>query len=205
MITTMRSAEAIAGTLGKPSKMPGYAYGIPARACLLGSLLAKKKGTVCSNCYALKSRYIFGSVKKAQEKRLASLTHALWVEAMAFMINFRKCDFFRWHDSGDLQGMWHLVNITRVCELCPATRFWLPTRENQLISQFMETMGELPANLVVRVSGTMIDGPASKRFPNTSTVTTGEPTCPAHNQGNACGTCRKCWDGAISNVSYPNH
>ena len=31
----------ITGTLSKPSKMPGWAYGIPAKECKVGSKLAK--------------------------------------------------------------------------------------------------------------------------------------------------------------------
>ena len=44
----------ITGTLSKPSKMPGWSYGIPAKECNIGSKLAKIPGTVCHGCYALK-------------------------------------------------------------------------------------------------------------------------------------------------------
>jgi hypothetical protein len=46
--------DQITGTLSKPSKMPGWAYGIPAKECKVGSKLAKIPGTVCHGCYALK-------------------------------------------------------------------------------------------------------------------------------------------------------
>lgn len=203
--TTLKEAEAVVGKLGKPSKMPGYAYGIPARSCPVGSVLVKLKGSVCSSCYALKGRYVFPTVLNAQQKRLDSLRDPRWVDAIVFMLKRKKCDYFRWHDSGDLQGLWHLENIVEVARRCPETKFWVPTRENQVVRKYLQTHGNFPANLVVRVSGAMIDGPPPS-FPNTSTVTTsGSPTCPAYQQGGVCGACRACWDPRVGNVSYPKH
>lgn len=202
---TLKEAEAVAGKLGKPSKMPGYAYGIPARSCPIGSVLVKLKGSVCSGCYALKGRYAFPTVLNAQQRRLDSLRHPQWVAALAFMITKKKCDYFRWHDSGDIQGLWHLENIVEVARLCPNTKFWIPTRETKVVKLYLNTRGVFPTNLVVRVSGAMIDGPAPSGFPYTSTVTTGTPTCPAYTQGGICGPCRACWEPGVQNVSYPKH
>lgn len=206
MFTSLAQAEKVAGKLGKPSKMPGYAYGIPARFCPVGSKLVKIKGSVCSSCYALKGRYVFGNVQRAQMKRFDSLGDPDWVDAMTYMIAYRNCTYFRWHDSGDLQGLWHLEKIAQVAKNCPDTNFWLPTRENRVVRDYIAKHGQFPANLVVRVSGQMIDGPPPPgNWPNTSTVTTGTPTCPAHKQDNNCGSCRACWDPQVQNVSYPKH
>ena len=203
---TLKEAEAVAGKLGKPSKMPGYAYGIPARACPVGAVLVKIQGSVCSGCYALKGRYVFPNVLNAQQKRLDSLKDPRWVEALVYMITRRNCDYFRWHDSGDIQGLWHLENIVEVARRCPDTKFWIPTRETKVVKQYLQQHGAFPSNLVVRVSGAMIDGPPPPSFPNTSTVTTsGAPTCPAYQQGGVCGACRACWDPRVGNVSYPKH
>lgn len=202
---TLKEAEAVAGKLGKPSKMPGYAYGIPARACPVGAVLVKLQGSVCSGCYALKGRYVFPNVLNAQQKRLDSLKDPRWVDALVYMITRRNCDYFRWHDSGDIQGLWHLENIVEVARQCPDTKFWIPTRETKVVKQYLQQHGAFPPNLVVRVSGAMIDGPPPS-FPNTSTVTTGgSPTCPAYRQGGVCGACRACWDPQVGNVSYPKH
>ena len=48
----MKTSEAlkIVGGLSKPSKMPGWAYGLPAAECKTGSKLAKLPGTVCYGC-----------------------------------------------------------------------------------------------------------------------------------------------------------
>jgi hypothetical protein len=102
--------------------------------------------------------------------------------------------------------MWHLEKIVEVARQCPETKFWIPTRESHVVRKYLAQHGAFPPNLIVRVSGTMIDGQAPIHFANTSTVTTGEsPTCPAYRQGGVCGTCRSCWDPAVRNVSYPKH
>ena len=197
----LKEAEAIAGPLGKPSKMPGYAYGLPARNCPIGSILVKIKGTVCHGCYALKGRYTFAPVLACQRRRLESIKHPRWVEAMVFMIRYRRAVYFRWHDSGDLQGPEHFRRICEIAEHCPNTHFWLPTRERTIVRGV-----QTPENLVVRVSATMIDGPAPYGFINTSTVTTkGDASCPARFTGGQCGSCRSCWDPDVANVSYPKH
>lgn len=207
MIHTIAEANEITGGLGKPSKMPGYAYGIPAKECKVGSQLVGIKNSVCSGCYALKGRYAFKNVQDAEYRRFKSLKDIRWVEAMSYLITKRHADYFRWHDSGDIQDMDHLNNIVDVAMRCPGTAFWLPTREKALVSRWLRNNPTgFPPNLVVRVSGTMIDGPPPKGFPNTSTVTTsGSPTCPAYTQGGICGSCRACWDPGVGNVSYPKH
>ena len=204
--TTLKEAESIVGKFSKPSKMPGYAYGIPAKHCPVGAVLVKKPGSVCSGCYALKGRYGFENVQRAQEFRFNSLKHPRWVEAIVFMLKRRKAEYFRWHDSGDIQGMWHLENMVEIARQCPDTKFWIPTREAQVIKQYNQLHGPFPSNFTVRVSGAMIDGPVPLKFVNTSTVVTdGSQTCPAYTQGGVCGDCRACWDPKVPNVSYPKH
>lgn len=207
MFRTLKEADAVHGGFSRPSKMPGYAYSIPARNCLVGAELRKIPGSVCSTCYALKGRYVFPTAEAAMQRRLKSLTDPRWVDAMAFSINGRKCEYFRWHDSGDLQGMWHLINIVKVAQLCLKTKFWMPTREQAMVSQYMETIGGFPANLVVRVSGAMINGGPPKKFFTTSTVTAdpAKATCPAPKQDGKCGECRACWNPKVKNVTYLKH
>jgi hypothetical protein len=54
----------ITGGLSRPSKMPGYAYNLPAIHCKTGSKLAAIPGTTCHGCYALKGRYRFPNVTR---------------------------------------------------------------------------------------------------------------------------------------------
>jgi len=51
----------------------------------------------------------------------------------------------------------------------------------------------------------MIDQPAVKSWPNTSTVVTSGATCPAPSQEGQCKDCRNCWNKEIKNVSYGQH
>ena len=193
----------ITGSLSKPSKMPGHAYGLPAQECKTGSKLAKIPGTTCSSCYALKGCYVFKVVKEAQYKRLKAIKHPLWVQAMAAQINSKKSKWFRWHDSGDVQDMLHLFKIYEVCELTPEVNHWMPTRE-AWVKKYID---QAPGNLVIRFSGTMIDQAAPSSWPNTSTVVTdpANATCPAPKQDNKCMDCRACWNPAIKNIAYGAH
>jgi hypothetical protein len=210
---TIKAAQTAAGTLSKTSKMPGASTGTPAVNCHVGAKLRLIKGSVCWDCYALKGAYrrYQVDVKPAQEYRLArvldgELDPERWIAAMVRLIKAQA--YFRWHDSGDLQGTWHLANILEVCRRTPATSHWLPTREYQMAWALGEP---IPANLVIRASAHLVDGPAPQGFRNTSTVLTdGTHDCPASKQDGSCdaadGTqCRRCWDPSVVNVSYPKH
>jgi len=193
----------ITGGLSKPSKMPGYAYNLPAWECKVGSKLAKVPGSVCHGCYALKGRYRFPNVKEAMYRRLASITRPDWARTMAGDINARKSRFFRWHDSGDVQSVKHLLKIFHVCRLTPDVAHWLPTREAGILSKIPQD--RVPRNLTIRLSATKVDAPAPKSWHLTSTVVTTGRTCPAPDQDNECKTCRACWDKSIQNVAYGKH
>jgi hypothetical protein len=199
----MNKTEAlqITGSLSNPSKMPGKAYGLPAKECKTGSKLAKIPGSTCSSCYALKGCYIFPVVQEAQYTRLAAIRHPLWVQAMTFHLLHQKADVFRWHDSGDVQDLKHLAKIFKVVRLTPNIKHWLPTRE----AWIQKYQHRAPSNLVIRFSIPMIDQKASGNWKNTSTVVTSGATCPAPNQGNACLSCRACWDPSVKNVAYGVH
>ena len=201
----LKEAKEITGGLSSPSKMPGYAYNLPAWECVTGVKLQAIKGSVCAGCYALKGRYRFTNVKEALTRRLESLAHPDWVEAMTVLVTHysRKIPFFRWHDSGDLQGADHLKKIFEVCKATPAVSHWMPTREAKLL-RFMQPE-VVPKNLIIRMSSHMIDQAPVKFWPHTSTVVRQGKTCPAKEQGNQCASCRACWNKEISNVAYPLH
>jgi len=195
-----KEAKEITGGLSKPSKMPGPSYNLPAIACITGAKLAKVPGTVCYGCYALKGRYRFSNVRQALARRLESLPHPRWVEAMTALISGEEV--FRWHDSGDLQSVEHLKRIFEVCKATPETSHWLPTREAKFLPLSTDS---IPKNLIIRMSSHMIDQKPVKFWPWTSTVSTGSFTCPASKQGNECKSCRNCWSREVANVSYPKH
>lgn len=190
--------------------MPGYAYGIPAQACKVGSLLRTVKGSTCSKCYALKGMYVFPVVRAAQSRRMESLSSPVWALVMTELIARRtkKVPFFRWHDSGDIQSVEHLSKIVQIAKNLPDVSFWLPTRETAIVKEWLkENSSGFPLNLVVRISAPMI-GRTPEKIAGTvgsSVEDTSGFSCPAPTQGNACKNCRACWNPKVENISYHVH
>lgn len=228
MLMTVKEAEAIAGRLGHPSKMPGYSYGISAQRCITGGKLVNIPGSVCASCYARTNWYrSWKPLLQGHQRRWDGLRHPRWVDAMVTMIA-GACrppnDYFRWHDSGDLQGLWHLRNITDVCGRTPEVRHWLPTREIPTVQRFIATGNVIPANLVIRLSAMMIDSepvvpPDLAHFATSAVASVpyssskfrivegkGSIECRAvETRDNKCGECRACWDARVTCVTYPQH
>jgi hypothetical protein len=198
-----KEASKITGGLSAPGKMPEGSYNLPARACITGAKLREIPGTPCHGCYAFKGRYNFPNVKDALSRRLDSITHPQWVEAMAVLIKGKK--HFRWHDSGDIQSVDHLKKIFQICDLTPDTMHWLPTQERQ----FLPLPGsKIPKNLIIRLSNAKNDTRPGNAWTHWSTVVT-KPraghVCPAPKQNNQCGSCRACWSKDVQEVQYKIH
>ena len=198
-----KEAKKITGGLSAPNKMPGPSINLPAWNCITGVKLQAIKGSVCAGCYAMKGRYRFKNTRQAMDRRLAALQDPRWVDAMVTLITGEP--WFRWHDSGDIQGVQHLKNIFEVCKRTPGTRHWMPTRE----VKFLRLMDPdvIPPNLIFRISSHMIDQGPVTHWPLTSTVSTKpeDRTCPAPDQGNECGSCRACWSRDTANICYGKH
>lgn len=208
---TILEAEKYIGGLSSPGKMPCYSFSIPATECHVGKRLNKIKGSVCSVCYALKGRYSFPNVKNALANRFKKLNNKYWVEAISFILNYRKEKYFRWHDSGDLQSVEHLHKICQIAINCPQCKFWLPTREYKFVKQYIEAGNIIPNNLCIRLSSLMIDGPPPVQLANSLNIQVSgvsknqDFSCPAPYQNNQCQKCRSCWDKQIFNINYKKH
>lgn len=230
---SIKTASAEVGGLSKPSKMPGYGTSLPAPTCQIGSKLVDVKGSVCEGCYALKGAYIWNGVRAALQRRYDILMRCRddaearerWISAMAFLLNERGRKWkgggsidhghFRWHDSGDLQGVWHLDMIAQVAERTPAVRHWLPTRELPTVHEHRRLYGAaaIPSNLNIRVSANRVGAPVPHVEGTTASgvhVIQGNPEngakeCPAIHNDNACGDCRRCWDRDEPAISYLKH
>jgi len=203
-IMKKKEASKITGGLSAPGKMPEGSYNLPASACQTGAKLREIPGTPCYGCYAFKGRYNFPNVKDALSRRLDSLTHPDWVQAMTVLIKGKK--HFRWHDSGDLQGPEHLKKIFEVCKLTPETMHWLPTQERKLL-QFLDP-DTIPPNLIIRLSNAKNDTKPGNAWSHWSTVVKSPRAghvCPAPEQGNNCGSCRACWSKDVKEVQYRLH
>ena len=139
--------------------------------------------------------------RDAQYRRLKAIRDPLWTWAMVTIINSKKPDVFRWHDSGDVQDLDHLNKIYEVCRLTPSKRHWLPTRE----AWIKPHLSRCPKNLVIRFSAPMVNQRAPESWPHASEVVDQGATCPAAKQGNECRDCRACWDPAIKVIKYGKH
>ena len=206
-IKTLKQATEIIGGYTVTSKMPTISYSISAKDCITGSKLRLIPNTVCSTCYALKGNYIryAKNIEPVQKRRLESISNPNWVNAMVYIMKHQKqvinSGLFRWHDSGDIQSFKHLDKIVQIAKATPKIKHWLPTKESKFINNYK---GVIPKNLIIRLSGSFIDGKAPK-YKNTSTVVSDKKnaTCKAIN--GKCLTCSDCWNSSIKNVSYLNH
>ena len=218
---TKTTAATICGTLTQTSKMPCKSSSLPTEACVTGFEMAKMPGSICASCYADKGFYAVyqNTIKPAQFARLDAVWQAMadadaaqaWVSGMAALIGSDQ--FFRHHDSGDLQGLAHLELIAALCEATPATRHWLPTREYGMVKEYLAKHGALPANLTIRLSAMYPNKPV--KVPASlagvpgiavSNVHTDAPigqACAAPAQNGECRDCRACWTDAT--ISYRMH
>jgi hypothetical protein len=206
-------ATMVCGTLTSTSKMPCKSYSLPTEACITGFKMAQIEGSICNSCYANKGFYRVyeATIKPAQFARLDSINDPLWVSGMVALIG--NDQYFRFHDSGDLQSLEHLEKIAQVAELTPNTKHWLPTREYSIVKDYVTKHGSIPKNLFIRLSAMYPDKPviipkSLQGIENitSSNVHTKAPignACKAPSQGGACLDCRACWSNEV--ISYSMH
>ena len=209
---TLKEAKRLTGggISNKNKKMPGNTYGLSAWECKTGGKMQLIEGSVCFNCYAMNGNYLYPLVKTGHARRLASIDNGAWVPAMIQLINHYEKNYFRWHDSGDVQTVDHLRKICAVAAGTPDIQHWLPTRETRILKEFKRSGGRIPSNLVIRLSATMVNGAPGKSHIHTSTVHTKDAApigaaCNASKQGGQCLACRSCWNSDIRNISYEKH
>jgi len=223
MAITIKMAIAACGTTSNPSKMPGKGTSTPAAKCITGTKLRAVPGSVCEDCYAHeRGAYAWTNVKPALENRwtlvMASQENPEpWIAGMVKLI--WNQEYFRWHDSGDLQGAWHFANILEVARRTPHVKHWIPTREYRMVTDYV---GDIPSNIAIRLSAHMVNGapPTALGYPTSTVVTDGSHNCHANIQwakgtkGHCSGMntstgqwedCRKCWDTTNANTAYPKH
>jgi|TARA_R100000482_G_scaffold124916_3_gene79864 hypothetical protein len=208
-------AKKIVGSaLSNTTKMPSFSFNLSALDCKTGAKLVSVENSVCNGCYALKGNYKRYKLTDKLRPKTEKINNSLWVESMAYLINNqgskKDSNYFRWHDSGDLQSIDHLQKIVEVCKKTPNVLHWLPTREYKIVNSYIVNFGKLPKNLIVRLSSHMIDQkPPKIQGLNTSTVHKNKKAfgieCQSYKNNNECGTCRDCWNSSIKNISYKYH
>jgi len=194
--------------LSSTSKLGVKSISLDAKKCRTGSKLAKKSGTVCNGCYALKGCYVFPVVKDAMQRRLDFFNSPNFISIMVWLLQSQRKKFFRWFDSGDIQNVFMGLNILEICKLTPDIKHWIPTKEYKFWRQVLK-IEKLPDNVVLRISSPNIDQEPLKGFNNTSTVHENKKAfgleCIAYKQDGKCLDCKACYDPKIKNISYPKH
>ena len=217
-MTTLVEAKQAGAVSTRNSKMPGSSFAVTVDQCKVGGKLAKVEGSTCHKCYAASIERRYPSAHQGWTTNFDKATSLIardpeqWAKWIAFQITKAAektgVAFHRWFDGGDIADLAMLQAIARVCELTPTIKHWLPTREAATVKAFLRKR-DLPPNLTVRISATMVDDKPMRGHANTSTVHKHAPhvghACPARHQGNACGSCRACWSRDVANVSYPLH
>lgn len=204
--------------LSKTSKMPCPSFALPAGdKCKTGRKLMTIIGSVCRSCYARKGMSMFPNSVKLRNENYRLTMRALWsnqerdkwIETLVGLIHSSSTAWFRWHDSGDVQSVWHLKMIAEVCRRTPKVRHWMPTREHGFVKRFAHFY-EVPPNLTIRQSAHMVgDVLTGKGLLTSSVGAAAGHMCPATYKkeihGRECGDCRACWSKNIKQIDYKRH
>ena len=202
------------GLISQVTKLPYPSWSLSAFDCKTGGQLAKIEGSVCHGCYAMKGNYQRFHRHTYDENQEAYLNKG-FVDKFIEFININKLETFRWFDSGDLQNEILLMKIGQIADGCPNTKFWLPTRERQILENYSKMnkgkkLNKLHPNLVIRLSANFVNKDPDYKFAKkigvlVSSVKTGDTNCRVFETNNQCGDCRKCTDINIFEISYKLH
>ena len=218
----IKQATKNVGGLSQTDKMPSKSWGISAKECNIGSKLrASKQETVCDGCYAFKGFMMLPTQQNAYYRRLelCKTDRKLWVLSMDYLIKNHKpikdSKYFRWFDSGDIQGADMFKDIIELANLNPDVSFWLPTKEFKLVNIFSSI---IPSNLNVRKSHPLINAYKMQPIKNVTasyvyeedkldTIPSNSKVCPATmpDSNKKCNDCRMCWDKSIESITYIKH
>ncbi len=203
--------------LTNTSKMPSKSWSLPAGKSCPAAVYGP--GTICGSCYAAKGAYKWSSTVNAQTKRFEWAVRCMrtpegrqaFIDEMVQRIGGTRKAYFRVHDAGDMFSPAYVRCWTAIARALPGKRFWVPTRTWQFLDRplWREPLLELSAlpNVTMRPSALRF-GDAPPIIPGMAagtTATTAGYSCPAPQQGNACGDCRVCWDEPDVAVSYHKH
>lgn len=198
------------------SKMPSKSWSLPAGDACPAAVFGA--GAICGSCYAAKGAYAWSTTKRAQRERFNWTVRSMrtpegreeFIATMVAAIGTRN-PYFRVHDSGDLFSPAYTSAWAEIARRLPTVQFWVPTRTYRFLAmpKWAAALAELSAlpNVTIRPSALHFDAPAPE-VPSMAAGTTASKagfTCPAHSQGNQCGSCRACWDAPSMPISYRKH
>jgi len=208
--------------LSQPDKMPCPTFSLP--ACKSCPFKVTGDNAICSDCYAMKGRYVMQNVVAPRCARFAWILDCIRngreaevIDAIVAAIKATGTKHFRGHDSGDFFNPKYVDVWTQICAQLPDVRFWFPTRSWQIgqsnpgapNNRMLQALRRLQAlsNVTVKPSALYFGDPApvvnglgaGSTSDNADTF-----TCPAYANDGYCGTCRECWN-KDTEVSYKHH
>jgi len=198
------------GHISKTSKMPCYSWSRSAFNCNYTDPLCIKL------CYAKRHHYNYSNVKDALAKNEEIYYSEDWVKNFTmFLKDFVDAKYFRWFDSGDLQGDLILMGkIGQIADQCPDIKFWMPTRDKEILKQYKRKvrmkLNKRHPNLIIRLSADNVDTDPNYKLADqlgvlVSSVKSAIAMCKAKENGGQCGSCRVCWSDKVKEVSYYLH
>jgi hypothetical protein len=199
-------------------------YSLPAVYSCPGA--SKEPDSPCAHCYACQGFYLYDSTARAQHIRLDWTLDCLetpegfdaWIDTMATEVLRTGCEYFRWHDSGDLFSVRYTLAVSEVCKRTENVKHWLATQSfnvHAIDVAIREYLAPLP-NVVVRPSTHKLDAypPVVRGYSGGATVYTSTDRahesvrlCPKSTSGGSCASnhCRLCWIAPTVPVGYLVH
>ena len=102
-----------------------------------------------AKCYAVKISRLYKNTRDAYARNLDILNTdapAYWLQVKAAAMTTR---FFRYHVSGDIPNAEYLYNMVTLARELPHTNFLAFTKQYNIVNEYLNAGGEIPANLKV--------------------------------------------------------
>ena len=155
------------------------------------------------SCYGLKGRFIFGSVKRANEARyeLYKNSPIIYFNRLSSEIakKQRTLTHLRINGIGDLIDLDFALRLSNLARQFPKIKFLIITRKKAICEQVI-----WPDNVTVRYSDGIMGDLRSEVVTDKQ-----QASCPATLKDSGIKTCRqcgfKCYDKEIGNVSFLKH
>ena len=149
------------------------------------------KDTCGAACYAAKLANLRPSVLKSYAVNTALALHRpdlYWAQVNTAVMAVR---YFRFHVSGDIMNYDYFCHMVEVARANDRTEILCFTKRYEIVNQWIDANGELPANLHVLFSGwTNLDPINPHQLPETNVIQRGAE--PADNWKICGGNCFNC-------------
>lgn len=133
---------------------------------------ARCMGTCGDKCYAKKLAVLRPTVARAYARNTAAARYAPHAFFKAVKLAMAKAEHFRFHVSGDIPNPEYFREVVRSCASAPHCQVLMFTKRYEIVNDYIDKFGPLPANLHCLFSGWLNLHPTEgghnpHRFPET--------------------------------------